>query len=285
MLARLRNRPGAVDRPALRAFASRYAQLPVWTAMAADVDLRLGRADDAQRSLLLAARDDFAVVTGTRDGLFTCAVLAEPAAALGTDAIRRRLYDMLAPHAALNPVMDHGWAAWGPVERPLGLLAAALGRPGDAAGHLERAAALARTWGAAGWSGSRSSSSPRCGRSPRPSASVPPSSGPVGDRSAREHDAVALARGAPEPVGRGDRVAAAAPAPPPRVAQDEALRRVAHERAGVQVRPPALAEAAEDGLARQQRQVRLDHQQHGAVLGEPLAPAPQALRLAATSTR
>jgi hypothetical protein len=151
MLARLRNRPASVDRPALRAFASRYAQLPVWTAMAADLDLRLGRADEALRSLQLASRDDLGAVTAARDGLFASAVLAEPAAALGTDALRRRLYDLLLPHAALNPVMDHGWATWGPVERPLGVLAAALGRPEDAAAHLERAVVLARGWGAAGW--------------------------------------------------------------------------------------------------------------------------------------
>jgi hypothetical protein len=151
MLARLRRLPEDVDRPALRGFASRYADLPVWAAMAADLDLRLGRADDAARALRTAARDDLRVLAGSQDGLFGCAVLAEPAAALGPPELQRRLYDLLAPHAALNPVMDHGWATWGPVERPLGLLAAALGRHDDAVAHLGRAIELARGWGAPAW--------------------------------------------------------------------------------------------------------------------------------------
>jgi hypothetical protein len=151
MLARLHDRADAADRPALRAYATRYADLPVWSALAADLELRLGREEDAGRLVASAARDDFGVLLASQDGLFAAVVLAEPVAAIGTDAQRRRLYELLTPYADLNPVMDHGWASWGPVERPLGLLAAALGRRDDAAGHLERAVELARAWDAKGW--------------------------------------------------------------------------------------------------------------------------------------
>jgi hypothetical protein len=78
-------------------------------------------------------------------------VLAEPAANLGDPALIARLYELLLPDAERNPVMDHGWAAWGPVARSLGLLAAALGRPDEAAARMREAAALARAAGAPGW--------------------------------------------------------------------------------------------------------------------------------------
>jgi hypothetical protein len=47
--------------------------------------------------------------------------------------------------------MDDAWAAFGPVARPLGVLAAAAGRPDEAAAHFDRAAALAAAWDAPGW--------------------------------------------------------------------------------------------------------------------------------------
>ena len=48
-------------------------------------------------------------------------------------------------------MVDHGWAAWGPVARPLGQLAAGLGRPIEAAAHFSDAAELARGAGAPAW--------------------------------------------------------------------------------------------------------------------------------------
>jgi hypothetical protein len=47
--------------------------------------------------------------------------------------------------------MDHGWTAWGPVARALGLLATALGRTDEAAALFDRAVALSRRWGARAW--------------------------------------------------------------------------------------------------------------------------------------
>jgi hypothetical protein len=47
--------------------------------------------------------------------------------------------------------MDDAWAAFGPVARPLGVLAAAAGRADEAAQHLDDAIALSARWGAPGW--------------------------------------------------------------------------------------------------------------------------------------
>jgi eukaryotic-like serine/threonine-protein kinase len=150
-LAKLARRPEDADRPALAAYARRYEELPVWAAMHADLAHDLGRLDEARASLATAARHDLAVLARTRDARFGFAVLAEPAANLGDPALIARLYELLLPDAERNPVMDHGWAAWGPVARSLGLLAAALGRPDEAAARMREAAALARAAGAPGW--------------------------------------------------------------------------------------------------------------------------------------
>ena len=77
-----------------------------------------------------ATRDGFAGLLRTPDWLCGLALLAEPVAAAGTPEQVERLIEALAPHADRNAVMDDAWAAFGPVARPLGVLAAAAGRAG-----------------------------------------------------------------------------------------------------------------------------------------------------------
>ena len=74
--------------------------------------------------------------------------LAEVVWALGGHPVASIAYDMLLPYRALVLVEGGGAAVRGSVERPLGQLAAALGRPEAAVEHLEAAAAWARTIGA-----------------------------------------------------------------------------------------------------------------------------------------
>jgi hypothetical protein len=62
-----------------------------------------------------------------------------------------QLAEALAPHADRNVVMDDAWAAFGPVARSLGVLAAAAGRTEEAGRHFERAVELAGRWRAPGW--------------------------------------------------------------------------------------------------------------------------------------
>ncbi len=47
--------------------------------------------------------------------------------------------------------MDQAWAAFGPVARFLGMMAALQGRPDEAAGLFARAVELAAAWGSPGW--------------------------------------------------------------------------------------------------------------------------------------
>jgi hypothetical protein len=51
----------------------------------------------------------------------------------------------------VNACFDDPWAAWGPLARGAGLLAAATGRAAAAAAHFEAAMALAASWDAPAW--------------------------------------------------------------------------------------------------------------------------------------
>jgi hypothetical protein len=149
-LAQLRRRPQDAPLPALREYAARYPGLPVWEAMLAQAEHGL-RPSGARRSVTACAGDGFAAILRTPDWLCALALLAEPVAALGSPEQIDRLGEALAPHADRNAVMDDAWAAFGPVARPLGVLAAAAGRHEDAARHFQQAVALAERWSAPGW--------------------------------------------------------------------------------------------------------------------------------------
>ena len=76
--------------------------------------------------------------------------LAEAVAGAGEPHEVERLYELLLPYAAANPVLINLWALWGPVARGLGLLAAADDRPRGRRGALRRGAAAGRGVGRAG---------------------------------------------------------------------------------------------------------------------------------------
>jgi hypothetical protein len=149
--AQLRWRPEEAGRAALSAYAARYADLPIWSAMLAAAAWGLGRAEEARQAIDVIDRDGFEWLAATPDGLEGCALLAEAVAGLGRRRDAERLYALLLPLADRNAVIDHGWAATGPFARALGHLAAALGRAGEARERFADAAELARRWDAPGW--------------------------------------------------------------------------------------------------------------------------------------
>jgi hypothetical protein len=149
-LALQRRRAREAPLVALRDYAARHPALPVWQAMLAHVEWSLG-ADGGRRAVAACARDGFAAILRTPDWLCGLVLLAEPVAAWGTPDQVDRLAAALADDPARNVVMDDAWAAFGPVARPLGLLAVAAGRPGEASGYFEQAVELAERWRAPGW--------------------------------------------------------------------------------------------------------------------------------------
>ena len=179
-LALQRRRPQDAPLAALRDYAARYPRLPVWAAMLARAEHGL-RSERAPRAVAGLARDRFAAVLRTPDWLCALALLAEPVAADGGPEAIAALAEALEPHAERNAVMDDAWAAFGPVARPLGILAAAAGRPDEAGARFAEAARLAARWGAPAWELAALADWLRAGA-------------PGGDASALRGRALALAR-------------------------------------------------------------------------------------------
>ena len=157
-LALQRRRPRDAPLAALRDYAARYPGLPVWAALLARAEHGLrgtgataGGAARVDRTVAALAQDRFASVLRTPDWLCALALLAEPVAASGDRAAIAALAEALAPHAERNAVMDDAWAAFGPVARALGVLAAAAGDAEVAGARFAQAAELAARWGAPGW--------------------------------------------------------------------------------------------------------------------------------------
>ena len=190
--------------------------------MLAQVEWGIG-AEGGRRAVASCARDGFAALLRSPDWLCGLVLLAEPVAALGTPEQASGADRRARAHADRNAVMDDAWAAFGPVARPLGVLAAAAGRRDEAVAQLRARGRARRALGRAGL-GAR--------RARRPGCAVAPDAGDrVRDRAlalaralelpglateigaARlDDDAVGLDRSPREVVLGGDRVAAAAPA-------------------------------------------------------------------------
>ena len=83
--------------------------------------------------------------------LGNAAMLAELAAAAGDEALCRRLYDRLAPHAGEIVVTGGAANVAGPVSLYLGLLASRLGRRADAVAHLRHAVEASERLDARPW--------------------------------------------------------------------------------------------------------------------------------------
>jgi hypothetical protein len=150
-LALERRDPPSLPIAALRDYAMRYPRLPVWQAMLARAEHALGHGEQARAAAGALARDGFAELLRTPDRLCGLVLLAEPVAVHGDAAAVAQLADALAPHREANAIMDAAWAAFGPVERAEGILAAAAGRPDDAAARFAAAAERAARWGAPAW--------------------------------------------------------------------------------------------------------------------------------------
>jgi predicted ATPase len=122
---------------------------PPWLA------LQLADAGDLKRATVIMA--GFAVEQSDGPGattgydLWCPSIAAEAAARCGTSGLRRQLYQRLLPLAGTHVVCGATVAYAGAVDHYLGLLAASLGEPGDAAAHLATATALHHQIGAVAW--------------------------------------------------------------------------------------------------------------------------------------
>ena len=103
---------------------------------------------EAQRQFEALAAEDFRDLPRDEHWLVATAQLAEVACALHDRRRAAILYELLTPFAERNVVHDLLRAYAGSASHHLGLLAAELGRAGDAAAHFERALAMNARMGA-----------------------------------------------------------------------------------------------------------------------------------------
>ncbi len=152
LIAHATDRFELADEAALRSCATKYPGEPIWTATLARLLLGLGRDEEGRTEYERCAELELAAVAPTQNRLATLALLAECAQMLGDADRAAAFYALLEPYAGRTAVMDTGWAAWGSVSRPLGLLASTMGAPpAEVAAHLERALFEDRDRGAVLW--------------------------------------------------------------------------------------------------------------------------------------
>jgi tetratricopeptide (TPR) repeat protein len=114
------------------------------------LDYELGREELARRGFDELAGDDFAALPRDSEWLFCLSILAEVAVYLEDLDAAAVLYRLLRPYAEVN-VLASGEVAIGPVERFLGVLAAANGRTEEAAAHFDNAIAITARMDARPW--------------------------------------------------------------------------------------------------------------------------------------
>jgi tetratricopeptide (TPR) repeat protein len=128
--------------------ALEWYPLPALRALLAGLYADLGRLDDARTAFEQFATGGFGAIARAGYWLPAMVGLAEVCAALGDAPRAAELYSLLLPYAAHVVVVNRGDGCEGAVSRYLGLLAATMGRAGEADRHFTEAAALNARLGA-----------------------------------------------------------------------------------------------------------------------------------------
>ena len=266
-LAKLRWRPQDADDAALRAYAARYRELPVWSAMHANLAWELGRADQVAEAV---GGDGARRRAGSR---------RRPRRAVGlrpARGARRRPRATTALPRSCCAVLDARIAtttrSWITAGRPgarsrgrSGCSPRRSGAPATRSVLFDRAVTLSRRWGAPrlGAARDRRLARQRRGRAraarpcSRAASGSPTSSSCRGSRAAGQPTRRARSsRSTPvAAIRRRGGVAVAAPVASPGVADDEAGLGVADERAGVALRALARLVPGQERIAPDERAI------------------------------
>jgi eukaryotic-like serine/threonine-protein kinase len=133
--------------PALRELAERFPGIPAWRTGQVTLAARAGDNELAQRELDRFAADDFSVLPKDVNWFAAMSLIGEAIAMIGATEHAERVYELLLPYQGLTIVLARAVACNGPVDRVLGLLAEAMGRPDDAERHLGDAVEIATRMG------------------------------------------------------------------------------------------------------------------------------------------
>lgn len=147
-LFQVRAEQGRVDEliEILEQRVAEFPGLPVLQAMIGIAYIELGRIDDAREVFERAAADGFRSLPRDVTWLNAVGRFAEIAARLDAEAAAARLYDLLLPYR--DRLVTSVITVSGSVERPLGLLAATLGRWDAAEDHFTKAVEVHERMGA-----------------------------------------------------------------------------------------------------------------------------------------
>ena len=122
---------------------------PVWPAVVACIRAQDGRSGEAREAL--AAVGPFDALPAGIHRLVTMALAGEAIALVGGDDEAAAAREHLLPFSDRFVPINLGASVWGPVARPLGLLAARLGRDDEALAHLSRSIDVCERLGARPW--------------------------------------------------------------------------------------------------------------------------------------
>jgi class 3 adenylate cyclase len=149
LLAALRRHQGRMEElvAPVEAFVARYPAIPAWRTALANGYAQIGREAEARVELDRLATDEFGALPGDANWMTAIALLAETAALVGDGARAAQLHERLAPFSGLIVVAGRAAAAYGPVDRYLGLLAGTLGRRREALERFDSALELSRRMG------------------------------------------------------------------------------------------------------------------------------------------
>lgn len=147
LVQREQGRHGALA-AGMKSLSYQYPSVVVWRAALAMLYAEIGERREARIELDALYADGLAALRFDLTYLFSLACLAEALRACGEPHEAEVVHAKLLPYADRNVVAGPLYYM-GPVAYYLGILAAAAGRPADAAAHLEAGLAAARSVGAA----------------------------------------------------------------------------------------------------------------------------------------
>jgi len=137
--------------PLVRAGVEMFPQVTTWRAVLASLSAELGDLDDARTQLEILAPTDFSLIPRDTSWFSLTGLAATACAAIGDVSRASSLYAMMEPYRDGFTGVGASLLSLGHMGRYLGLLAATLGRRGDATAHFELAIERNRQMGAWPW--------------------------------------------------------------------------------------------------------------------------------------
>ncbi|MDP9180708.1 MAG: protein kinase [Chloroflexota bacterium] len=137
--------------PLARGLMQQFPAIPAWRTAIAFIHADLGREKEAREEFEILAADDFAVLPRDAQWPVAVALLAEVCGFLGDSARAKQLYEHLRPLERICIVVGVATDCYGPTSRPMGRLAATMGRWDDAERHFEDALERSTKMGSGRW--------------------------------------------------------------------------------------------------------------------------------------